>query len=349
MILPQTYSFALILMALSLVCWGSWVNTFKLAGKYRFEVYYMDFAIGCLAIALVYAFTFGNLGFDGFSFLDDLEHAGKRQWLFGFVAGVIFNLGNMLLLSAVSVGGMAIAFPIGIGMAIIVSSLLGFVTKPSSNLPLLFSGCALIAASIVVAAIAYNIMGVIRHEALARAGKAKSTRRPTTVKAVILALVGGILLGSFFPMMQKATEGEVGLGPYAVMVVFSIGIFFSTFVFSLFFMNLPVEGEPVELIEYFRATLKQHLLGFLGGGIWATGAVAGLAVGLAPASAHMPPAAEYMVAQAYPLLAALWGLLVWKEFSDGDGRVKLSAGLMMLLFAGGLTLVAVAPLYLRKG
>src|SRR5271157_2593299 len=129
MILPQTYGFVLILMVLCLFCWGSWANTFKLAGKYRFEIYYVDFAIGCMAIALIYAFTVGNLGYDGFQFLDDLEHAGKRQWFYGFLAGVVFNLANMLLVAAVSVAGMAIAFTVGIGVAIIVGSALSLAIK----------------------------------------------------------------------------------------------------------------------------------------------------------------------------------------------------------------------------
>lgn len=350
MILPQTHGFVLILMALSLICWGSWANTYKLAGKYRFEAYYMDFAIGCLAISLVYAFTVGNLGYDGFSFLDDLEHAGKRQWLYGFTAGVIFNLGNMLLTSAVSVGGIAVGFLSGVGMAILLGSLLGFLTKPSGNLLMLSCGCALIAASIVVLAIANNILGEIRHEALARAGKAASTRRPTSVKAVILALVAGLLIGCYSPLVDKSAEGDAGLGPYSVMVVFSIGVFFSTLVFEIFFINLPVEGEPLEFQEYFRARPKQHLWGLLGGAVWCTGAVAALASAYTPSkTAHLAPVANAILSLLYPLVAALFGLLVWKEFRLGDMRVKTAAVVTLILFAGGLTLVSVAPFSLRRG
>ena len=350
MILPQTYGLVLALMIFSLLCWGSWANTFKLAGKYRFELYYVDFAIGCLLIALVYAFTVGNLGFDGFSLLDDLEHTMKRQWLFGFVGGVLFNLGNMLLMSAVSVGGLTVAFPTAIGTALILSSLIGFISRRAANGMILFSGCLLIVFSIVAIAVAYNIMGVIRHEALARAGKARSTRRPTSVKSVILAIVAGLLLASFNPLAAKATEGDLGLGPYSTILLFAIGIFFSTLVLSVFFMNLPVEGEPVEIGEYFRATPKQHCMGFLGGVLWCTGATALLVVGspLLTAQAHLPAALNTALAGGYPLVAALWGLAAFKEFREGDARVKLSAAIMMILFAGGLTLLSLAWLYVRR-
>jgi glucose uptake protein len=349
MILPQTYSAVLTLMIFSLLCWGSWANTFKLAGKYRFEMYYVDFAVGCLILALICAFTLGNLGFDGFSFLDDLEHAGKRQWLFAFIAGMIFNFANMLLTAAISVGGMAVAYPVGIGAAIIIGSALSYFIRPLANPALLFGGCLLIAASIVVVAIAYNIMGVIRHEELARAGKAKSTRRPTTVKGVVLAGFGGLMMGSFFPLVQRATEPEIGLGPYSLAVVFSLGILGSTVVLSMFFFNLPVEGDPIEIRQFFRTSPRKHLLGLLGGVIWCAGAVASFAASSAAVEIHLAPVTNYLLEDAFPLIAALWGILVWKELQRGDMRVKLLMLTMLILFAGGLALISVAPIPLRKG
>ncbi|HEV2445321.1 MAG TPA: hypothetical protein VGS58_05345, partial [Candidatus Sulfopaludibacter sp.] len=249
---------------------------------------------------------------------------------------------------SISVAGMTVAFPAGIGMAIVMSSLLGFIIKPASNLMLLLAGCALIAAAVVVVANAYNIMGVLRHEQLARAGKTRSTRRPTTVKGVILALVGGLLLGSFFPMMQKATETEIGLGPYAVMVVFSAGVFLSTPMFDIFFINLPVEGEPLEITEFLHVRPGLHLLGVLGGAIWCTGSVASLTTGLAPVPARLPVPLNSLLSQGYPLIAVLWGLFAWKEFRSGDGRVKLLTLTMFVLFAGGLALIAIAPLYAHR-
>lgn len=349
MILPQTYSAVLMLTVLTLLCWGSWANTYKLAGKHRFELYYLDFALGFLLIALILAFTAGNIGFDGFSFFDDLEHSGKRQWLYAFMAGVVFNFGNMFLMSAVAVGGMAMAFTASFGAAMVMNSLLGFLIKPSGSLMLIVAGWALLAAAVIVMAAAHHILGVIRHEQLARAGKTKSTRRPSSMKGVVLGLVGGLILGSFFPLVQKATETEVGLGPYAVMALFALGVFLSTLMFDIFFMNLPVEGDPIDPTEYLRATWRQHLLGFAGGAMWCGGAVASLAAGVNPAGIHLPLILNYFLDYGFPLVAVLWGICVWGELRGGDARVKISSALSFLLFAGALLLISLSPLSPRKG
>jgi glucose uptake protein len=347
MILPQTHSAVLFLMILSLFCWGSWANTYKLAGKWRYEIYYFDFALGVLIAAFLYAFTVGNLGFDGFSFMDDLMHAGKRQWLSGFVGGVIFNLANMLLLSAVSVAGMAVAFPVGMGVAVIVGTTLTYAAKSTGNPGLLLTGCMLVAAAVVAAALAYRFHAILRHEAIARAGKAASTRRPSSIKGIVLALVSGLLMGSFFPLVDNARAGDVGLGPYAVAAVFAIGVFLSTFVFNVFLMNLPVEGEPLEVLDLFKSTPKEHLLGLAGGALWCTGMVASLAAGSAAAETQVGTVAGYFLTQGFALIAALWGILLWKEFKPADLRVKTLAVLLFLLFAGGLLVISQASLHVR--
>lgn len=347
MILPQTQTAVLFLMILSLLCWGSWANTYKLAGKWRYELYYFDFSAGVALAAFLYAITVGNLGYDGFSFMDDLMHAGKRQWLYGLVAGVIFNLGNMILMSAISVAGMALAFPIGIGVAAVVGTTLAYAARSGGNPALLFAGCGLMAAAVVAAALAHRFHAVLRHEALARAGKAASTRRPSSIKGIVLALVSGLLLGSFFPLVDKAREGELGLGPYAVAAVFSIGVLLSTFVFNVFLMNLPVEGEPLEVLDILKSTPKQHLLGLAGGALWSTGLVTSLAAAGAPAEAHLGAVAGYFMAQAFALLAALWGILLWREFKGADLRVKVLAVAMFLLFACGLLVISQASLPVR--
>jgi glucose uptake protein len=347
MILPQTHAAVLVLMILSLFCWGSWANSYKLAGKWRYELYYFDFAAGVAIAAFLFAFTVGNLGYDGFSFMDDLMHAGKRQWLYGFMGGVIFNLGNMILMSAISVAGMAVAFPVGIGVATIVGTTLAYAGGRAGSPALLLAGCALIAAAIVAAALGYRFQAILRHEELARAGKSASTRRPSSIKGVVLALVSGLLIGSFFPLVDKAREGEIGLGPYAVVAVFAIGVFLSTFVFNVFLMNLPVEGEPLEVLDIFKSTPRQHLLGLAGGALWCTGMVTSLVAASAAAETHVGPVASYFLAQGFPLIAALWGILLWKEFKGADLRVKTLLVLMLLLFAGGLLVISQAPLHVR--
>lgn len=345
MTLPQTYFATLLLMLLSMLCWGSWANTFKLAGKWRFELFYFDYAFGVLLAATVYALTVGTLGFDGFSFMDDLMHAGKRQWVFGFAGGVVFNLANMLLVAAIALTGLAVAFPVGIGLALIIGVVWNYSIRPEGNPMLLFTGCAVIVAAIVVDALAYRGLAVTRHEELARAGKAKSTRKNVSLKGVIVALVAGVLMGCFFPLVLKGQEGELGLGPYAVGFVFAAGVFASTFVFNLFFMNLPVEGPPVEILEYFEGTWKQHGLGILGGVIWCTGAIANFVAASAPEEVHAGPAISYAIGQGATMVSALWGLLVWKEFAGADTRTRALIAIMLVLFVCGLAMVSVAPLF----
>lgn len=352
MILPHTYLATLVVVFLSMLCWGSWANTQKMTGKWRFELFYFDYSFGVLVTALIFALTFGSLGFDGFSFMDDILNAGKRYWAMGFGAGVIFNLANMLLVAAISVAGLAVAFPVGIGLALIIGVIWNYLIRPQGNPILLFAGCALVVGAMIVDAIAYRALEAIKLEKLAQSGKAKSTRKSVSLKGVFLSLASGVLMGSFYPLvvMGKASEwggtaGENGLGPYAIGVVFALGVFFSTFIFNLFFMNLPVEGEPVEFLDYFQGRPKQHLLGIIGGAIWCTGTIANFVGSSAPEQVQVGPAISLALGQGATMVSALWGLLVWKEFAGADSRIKALLVIMFVLFIAGLGLIAVAPLY----
>ncbi len=347
MILPQTYLAALCVMILSMLCWGSWANTYKVS-KWRFELYYFDFALGLLVTSLVIALTAGSMGFDGFTFFDDLVHAAKRQWFFGFAGGVVFNLANMLLIGAIAVAGMSVAFPIGIGLALIIGVGLNYIIRPSGDPLMLFGGCAIIIAAILVCATAYRLISNVRHEEEAKAGLAASTRRPSVAKGVILSVCSGVLMGLFFPLVAKGQEGELGLGPYAIAVVFAGGIFLSTFVFNLFFMNLPITGEPLEFRDYFQGPFKAHLMGWLGGAIWIVGGIAAFTAA-STESVHVGPAVSYAMGQGATLISALWGVLVWKEFRGGGSAIKALLALMFVLFAVGLTLVSIAPLVVHPG
>jgi glucose uptake protein len=332
-------------MILSLLCLGSWASFFKMAGKWRFELFYLDFAIGLIVAAVIYAFTVGNLGYDGFNFLDDLQHAGKRQWLFGFLAGVIFNLANMLLMAAVSVAGMSVAFPMSIAIAVLVGTGMSAVLGSTGNGLLVALGCLLLLMSVLINAVSFKIMNHARHEALARTGKAKSTRRPSSVKGIVLALVSGVLMGSFNPLLDKAHDGEVGMGPYAITAMFAFGVFFTTPVFSIFFMNLPVEGDPIDFSSYFASRGKQHLLGIIGGIVWLTGILAGMVAFSVPDQIQGSVVLRFMLGQSWPILATLWGVLAFRELKGSDIRVKIMTMLMAVLFLCGLGMIALGPIY----
>jgi len=342
MVLPLTYGAALALIIVSMVCWGSWANTFKLAGKWRFELFYFDYSLGVLIAATVYAVTFGNFGYDGFDFVDDLMHAGKRQIFFGGVGGVVFNLANMLLVAAISLAGLSVAFPVGIGLALVIGVIWNYVLKPQGNPALLFSGAAIVVVAIIVDAFAYRALET------GKAAKQGAGQRKTIGKGIALSLLSGVLMGSFFSLVEMGKSGPLGLGPYAIGFVFALGVFLSTFVFNVFFMNFPVDGAPVVISEYFNGTGRQHLLGIVGGLIWATGTIANFVAASAPETVQVGPAISYAVGQGATMVSALWGLLVWKEFAGAGPRVRLLVAVMLMLFVCGLGLVSIAPLYAQR-
>jgi len=339
MILPTNYGLALALTIITMLCWGSWANTFKLSKKWRFELFYFDYAIGVLLAALVAAATFGSMG-DELSVMDNIMIAGKQKMAFAIGAGIVFNLANMLLVAAISVAGLSVAFPIGIGLALIIGVVWSFWLNPVGSPFLLFAGAGLVFVAIIVDALAYRAHA-------ASMDSDEEEEGSFSLKGVILSLVSGVLMGSFYPLVEMSkTPAEIGLGPYTIAVFFAIGVFISTFVFNLYFMNLPVEGEPVGLVDYFRgggSGIRNHLLGLLGGIIWCVGATCNYVAASAPV--QVGPAVSYAMGQGATLISVLWGLLVWHEFRNAEMRVKLLLGLMLLLFVGGLAMVAVAPLY----
>jgi glucose uptake protein len=249
----------------------------------------------------------------------------------------------MLLVAAISVAGLSVAFPIGIGLALIIGVVWSFWLNPQGSPFLLFSGAVLVLGAIVVDAFAYRAHAAYQETDDDEEGG-------FSLKGIILSVVSGVLMGSFYPLVEMSkTPVEIGLGPYTVAVFFAVGVFLSTFVFNLYFMNLPVEGEPVGLVDYFRggnAGLRNHLLGILGGIVWCIGATSNYVAASAPV--QVGPAVSYAMGQGATLISVLWGLLVWKEFRGAETRVKLLLGLMLILFVAGLGLVAVAPLYAGK-
>ncbi|MBS1853790.1 MAG: hypothetical protein JST11_00375 [Acidobacteria bacterium] len=347
MILPQTSSLVLAVTVLSLLLLGSWASLLKAAGKWRYELFYFDFAFGVLLAMLICSFTFGDLGFDGFNFIDDIQKAGKRQWMYALLAGGILNLGNMLLLAAVSLAGMSVAFPIAFGLAILLGAGLGTLVKAGDNPTLVMLGSVLIFAAVVVSALAYRIMAVLRHEVQARAGRTKSTRRPSAVKGIVLAASGGLLIGVTAGLVNLARAGDLGMGPYATAGLVAIGLFFSTFVYNVFLMNLPVDGEPIDFGAYFAGKRLQHALGLIAGAMWFCGVLAAMVADAVPGPLQPSPHIGILLAQGAPVLAALIGLVFLGEAKEGDMRVKVLSGLMIVLFACGLVMLGLSAMPAR--
>jgi glucose uptake protein len=334
MLLPETYVAALLLMILSMLCWGSWANTLKLCPGYRFQLFYWDYALGLAAGAIVWGLTAGNLGHSGLPFLDDVARTPLGAILYAVCGGVVFNIANLLLVAAIDVAGLAVAFPVGIGLALVVGAVSSYLFSPAANPLLLFGGVALVMVAIVLDAGAYR----------QREGSAKAT----TSRGITLSLIAGLLMGCWYPLATHdlGTVAKPGPGPYAIALFFAIGVLLSTVPANLLLMAKPLDGKPpVDGAGYWRAPLGWHLAGAFGGAVWCIGAVANFVASVAHLSKPIGPAVSYSIGQGATMISACWGVFVWREFAGAPRSAKLLLLLMFIFFGLGLGAVALAPLY----
>jgi glucose uptake protein len=332
MLLPQSYGAALCLMILTMLCWGSWANTLKLCPRYRFQLFYWDYAIGMAVGAVFWGLTAGSMGHAGLPFLADVMQTAPGPMLYAMIGGAIFNVANLLLVAAIDVAGMAVAFPVGIGLALVIGAVSNYVIKPVGNPLLLFGGVALVVVAIVLDAAAYRAR--------------ESTAKAATVRGIVISLACGVLMGCFYPFVARALNGEPGKpapGPYAVTLFFMIGLLISTVPANLLLMKKPLDGSaPVDGADYGRAPMGWHLAGALGGAIWCTGGVANF---LASGAHLVGPAVSYSIGQGATMVSACWGVFVWHEFAGAPRKATVFLVLMFVCFLVGLGAVALAPLY----
>jgi glucose uptake protein len=304
MFVPHTFGIALLMIFTSAICWGSWANTYKGVKNYRFELFYWDYALGIFLIAVVLAFTMGSSSNDASSFLHNIRAADRSNFIYTLAGGAVFNLANLLLVAAIDMAGLAIAFPVSIGIAMVVGVVSSYVLQPKGNAPLIAAGvaCAIIA-----------------------------------VISIIVCVVSGILMGLWAPFVTHAmTQGDT-LGPYSTGVFFTLGALLSCFVWNVYFMKNPLVGEPVKFAEFFSGPGSGHMLGLLGGLIWGTGTVFNLV-----AANFTGVAISYAIGQSAPMVAALWGVLAWKEFQGANRQAKTFLGLMFLFYILAILLIAKA-------
>ena len=309
MLLPHSYQAALALMLLSMMSWGSFANTMKLCPKFRFQLYYWDYVIGLGLCTLLLGFTAGSLGHSGLGFLADLAQTPVACMVYAFIGGVVFNVANLLLVAAIEIAGLAVAFPIGIGLALVIGAILNYVITPVANPLLLFGGVALVAVAIVFDAAAYR-----KREPVARA---------TTTRGIVIRLVCGVLMGWFYPFVARALNGVPGASrarPLRRRVLLRHRPCSLTFPANLFLMKKPLDGKPpVDGAEYGRAPLGWHLAGMLGGAIWCAGGVANFVA----SGAHLVgPAVSYSIGQGATMVSACWGVFVWHEFAGAPRTAR---------------------------
>ena len=320
---PHTLGIALFMMITSAVCWGSWANTYKGVKNYRFELFYWDYAIGIFLISLILALTMGSTGNDASSFLNNVRSADTGNIGFTMVAGVIFNLANLLLVAAIDMAGLAVAFPVAIGIALVVGVILSYVQQMRGNAALLAAGvlCALIA--VVLDGKAYGSLAI--------------ASRSVSRKSLVVCVISGVLMGLWAPLVTHAMTTGNTLGPYSVAVFLTLGALLSCLLWNIYFMKHPLVGEPVSFSGYFSAPASGHGLGLLGGFIWGLGMVFNLV-----AASFTGVAISYAIGQSAPMVAALWGILAWKEFAGAPAKAKMYLGLMFVFYCLGILLVAKA-------
>lgn len=330
MFILQSYSLAVLFCVITMLCWGSWANTQKLAaGTWRFELFYWDYTIGILLLALLFAFTLGSSGASGRPFLADIAQAEDSLIGSALLGGVIFNAANILLVAAIAIAGMSVAFPVGIGIALVLGVIVNYLDAPVGNALVLFTGVALIALAILLNASAYR--------------KAASNAGNVSTKGLLLSVVSGLLMGLFYRFVAAAmfpdfnTPEPGKLSPYTAVVFFALGVFLSNFIFNPILMRKPFVGEPVSFSAYFRGSLRNHLIGILGGMIWCIGMSFSII-----ASDQAGPAISYGLGQGATIVAAIWGIFIWKEFRDAPPGTNRLLMLMLFCYMVGLGLIIAA-------
>lgn len=332
MFIVGNYVTAVVFCFVTMLCWGSWGNTQKLAAKsWRYELFYWDYVIGMVLFALLIAFTMGSFGSEGRPFLEDIAQVSSGNLWSIILGGVIFNASNILLSASTSIAGLAVAFPLGVGISLVLGTIVNYIGAPKGDPVMLFIGVALIVVAIICNGVASG--------KLSKGGDSKSSR-----KGIILAVVAGTLMAFFYRFVASAMDldnfsspAPGKATPYTAIVIFSIGVLLSNFIFNTFVMRKPFVGAPVSYGDYFKGNFKTHLVGMLGGAIWCLGtAFSYIASGKAGA------AISYALGQGAPMVAAIWGVFIWKEFKGASKGVYALLGVMFCLFLGGLGFIIIS-------
>lgn len=333
MFIVESYSLAILFSVVTMLCWGSWANTQKLASKtWRYELFYWDYVLGVVVLSVIMGFTLGSFGEQGRNFTTDLLQADSSRLMSAVIGGVIFNAANILLSASISLAGMAVAFPLGVGIALVLGVIINYLGTPKGDPVILFAGVLLIVVAIVVNGIASGKVSIGNEEI-------KSKK-----KGIIIAGIAGVLMAFFYRFVAASMDMDsfanpaTGLlTPYSAFFVFSLGILASNFIFNTIIMKKPFVGIPVSYTDYFKGGIKTHFVGILGGVIWGLGtALSYIAAGKAGA------AISYALGQGAPMIAALWGVVMWKEFKGSDRTVNTLLILMFVFYMAGLGFIVIS-------
>jgi glucose uptake protein len=325
MYVPTAFPIALLMMVISMICWGSWANTYKLTQGYRFELFYWDYAIGIFVISVILALTLGSMGSTPEGFLLNVRQADPSNVAYAMVGGVIFNVANLLLVAGIEFVGLAVAFPVAIGIALVVGVVLSYAVQQTGDPLLLGLGVFLAIVAVIMDGQAY--------------AKMSAQRQVVPRRGIMVCVVSGVLMGLFAPLVTRALTAGQPLGPYSIAVFFTSGALLSCFVVNVYFMRHPIAGEPVTFGDYLSARPVDHGLGILGGAVWGLGTVLNFV-----AASLVGVAIAYAIGQAAPMVAAAWGVFVWNEFRGAPKSSRLYLGAMFVLYF--LAIVVISQAYL---
>lgn len=329
MFIIESYSSAVVFCFVTMLCWGSWANTQKLnSNSWRFELFYWDYVWGIVLFTFLLGISLGSVGDHGRPFITDLQQASSENLFSAFIGGIIFNAANILLSAAIAIAGMSVAFPVGIGLALVIGVIVNYLDAPVGNAFMLFGGVACIAAAIGLNAYAF---------------RQQSSTQKASAKGLILSVVSGSMMGLFYKYVANsmavdfANPEVLKLTPYSALFIFSIGIFASNFIFNSLLMRIPIAGESLKVNDYFKGSAKNHLVGILGGSIWSLGMSLSIL-----ASEKAGPAISYGLGQGATVVAAIWGIYVWREFKSAPPAVYRLLQFMLALYVIGLFIIILA-------
>jgi glucose uptake protein len=325
MFIVNDYFVAIIFCFITMLCWGSWANTQKLAGKtWRYELFYWDYVTGILILSLIFALTLGSIGENGRGFIADLSQADPANIGSALLGGIIFNAANILLATAIALVGMSVAFPVGIGLALILGVIINYIGSKKGDPVFIFIGVGLIAIAIIINALAYR--------------RTSGDGQKVSTKGILVSVIAGVLMSFFYRFVARSMDLDNFISPaagmmtpYTAVFIFSLGIFFSNFLFNTLLMKRPISGTPTNYKAYFKGKFSIHMVGILGGIIWGIGNSFNLiAAGKAGA------AISYGLGQGATLVAALWGVFIWREFKNSPRGTNGMLAIMFVLFLLGL-------------
>ncbi len=332
MLIIESYTVAVVLLFITMLCWGSWANTQKMATQsWPSQLFYWDYTLGIVLVSFIFGITIGSSGEEGRGFFEDMGQASSEALWSAFLGGVVFNIANLLLVAAIDIAGMAVAFPVGIGIALVVGVIVNYIAVPVGDPLLLFGGVALVTLAIVLDAKAYRRL---------------SSDGAVSTKGLWVSVVAGILMGFYFRFVAASVATDFAnpqeglMTPYSAVFIFAIGVFLSSFLWNTFFMYKPIKGPKVTFGEYFsKGNPKLHLIGILGGVIWCIGMSFSMI-----ASEQAGFAISYGLGQGATMVAAAWGVFIWKEFDNAPKGTNRLITAMFALFIVGLALIIIARL-----